>query len=140
MFNLIYSFLSDAQNDQCPKKVDVDEERMGSDQLVTKPKTEPLASLDEEIIVIIDEDDDDAVMMSQVLAVNGDSAVDKPTAVTDDIFYKIKQEVEEFDKVDCQEWEYPCLLDSDNENLSEIFAEELKEVSLIYFCFCFFLM
>lgn len=130
-------FLSDAQNDQFPKKMDVDEKPMassfydlGSDQLTTKPKTEPLASLEEEIIVIIDDDDDDAVMMSQVLAVNGDSTF---KCYTDDIFSKIKKELEELDKVDCQEWEYPCSIDSDNENLSEIFAEELNEVSLIYF-------
>lgn len=92
------------------------------DTSYTHIKMEPHC-IDEELIVIND-DDDEMNVLSQVLS----------APVPDDIFIKIKKEVEEFDRIDNQDWEYPVALGSDEEDLCDIFADELNEVS---FCSLF---
>lgn len=95
------------------------------DNLNLLSKMEPLP-FDEELIVI-DDDDDDLNVLSQVLEIKN-LPTNEGSHITDDIFYNIKKEVEEMDKIDYQEWQYPLTIGSDNEDLSDIFAEELKEV------------
>lgn len=81
----------------------------------------------DEDLIVIDDDDDDLNVLSQVLEVKS-LPTNNGSHITDDIFYNIKKEVEEMDKIEYQEWQYPLVIGSDNEDLSEIFAEELKEV------------
>lgn len=130
------AFLLDVQNGRISANTSV-QEKISSlstdieeiEDVSIKSKVEPLHCLDEELIIIIDDDDDDDTgMLSQVLAVQEQNVNEQSLSKTDDIFDKIKKELEELDKVDCQEWQYPFTIDSDNENFSEIFEEELKEV------------
>lgn len=137
---LLLFFLLDKRLENFELKIDIDEENpelntdLGIKEEVEHDKIKVEPHLDDELVVVIDSDDDDVSTLSQVLA--GTDSVKNGNAETPvkeiDIFDKIKKEVSDMDRVeDPEDYDYPLLLDSDHEDLSDIFAEELKEVNCI---------
>lgn len=94
-------------------------------------KAEPSSSTSkitfEDELIVIDDDDDDINVLSQLLEVK-QPPPEKRQSITEDIYYNIKKEIEEMDRMECEEWQYPLPIDSDDEPFTDIFAEELKEV------------
>lgn len=104
------------------------EQVISSTTEATKSNVKPEMMPFEGEFIVIDDDDDDINLLSQVLETK-DVPIKVEPGVTDDIFDNIKKEIEEMDKIECQEWQYPLTIGSDDEDLSEIFAEELKKVN-----------